>query len=94
MHNIQTVKHIEDHYSISEVKEILGNYFSTKINLNKIKNLSAQVRFDEDDKKSLEKIIELQHNFNQTNEIIDNARLTNKHVVITTEINIELKDKA
>lgn len=81
---------IEGKFSPEEAREILINIYSTKINFHERKNFSSQERFGKEDAIALNRIQELKESVDKILDIISEAGATNHHVVISSQINIQL----
>ena len=81
---------IEGTFDVNEAKEILTNLYMTKINFHKVKNFSSQIRFEKDDKTANERIPVLKQCMEKYSEIIQEAKLKNKRIQISSEIIIQM----
>lgn len=88
----ETLTLIEGNFSPVEAKEILMNIFSTKINFHKVKNFSSQERYGIDDEKAQKRILELILSVEKIKQVIAEAKESNRNLVITSQINIELAE--
>jgi len=88
----ETLTLIEGNFSPVEAKEILMNIFSTKINFHKIKNFSSQERYGIDDETAQKRILELILSVEKIKQVIAEAKESNRNLVITSQINIELAE--
>jgi len=93
MNNKQSLLLIDGHFSTEESNEILMNIFSTKIQFHEVKNFSSQERFGKKDEISIKRIPELKNEIKKLQEIIAEARLNNKKLIINSEINISISDE-
>ena len=88
MNKIEKLNLIEGNFSGEEAKEILMNVFLAKIHYHELKNFSSQERFGKDDVTAQKRIPELKKEINKVLELVSEAKLLNKKMVITSEINI------
>jgi hypothetical protein len=84
---------IEGCFSDEEAKGMLTNIFLTKINFHEMQNFSSQERFGKQDKIAKKRIPELKKETEKLLQIITEAKLKNKKLLITSEINISLTDE-
>jgi hypothetical protein len=73
-----------------EASEILTNIFMTKIRFHEAKNFSSQVRIGKDDEIAQERIPALKKEFKKLQEILSEAKVNDKKLVISSEINISI----
>lgn len=93
MNKIEKLTLIESEFSFEEAKEILSNMFSSKINFYNIKNWSSQERFGKDDEIAQKRIPALRSEMEKLQAILSEAKINNKKLVVSSEINITLMDK-
>ena len=90
MKNTETLTIIDGNYTCDEVKEILMNMFSSKINFHNTKNWSSQERFGKDDAIAQKRIPALRNEMKKLERILSEAKAKNKKLAISSEINISL----
>lgn len=90
---IEKLSLIEGCFDANEANEILTNIYLTKLNFHKIKNFSSQERLGKDDSTAVKRIPELKLNMEKLSEIISEARLQNRKLVITSEIKIKFLEE-
>jgi hypothetical protein len=90
MNKIQRLNLIEGNFSDEEAKEILMNIFLTKIHFHEMKNFSSQERFGKQDEIATKRIPLLKKETEKMLQIMSEAKLKNKKLLITSEINISL----
>lgn len=83
---------IEGKFLNEEASEILTNIFMTKIRFHEAKNFSSQVRIGKDDEIAQERIPALKKEFQKLQEILSEAKVNNKKLVISSEINISISE--
>jgi hypothetical protein len=93
MKNYEKLTLIEGEFSNEEASEILTNIFMTKIRFHEAKNFSSQVRLGKDDEIAQERIPALKKEFKKLQDILSEANLKNKKLVISSEINISISEK-
>jgi hypothetical protein len=92
MNKSEKLKLIEGLFLCDDAKEVLMNVFSTKIQYHKLKNFSSQERFGKDDVFAQNRIHELKNEIIKFEKMIEEARLNNQRIVISSEIKITLTD--
>lgn len=92
MNTVKKLTLIEGSFSNEEAGEILSNIFAAKIQFHTMKNFSSQERFGTEDKTAKKRIPALKKELEKLGQIISNAKLHNKKLVITSNIHITLKD--
>ncbi len=92
MNKLQQLNLIEGNFSDEEATEILMSVFLAKINFHEKKIFSSQVRFGKDDELAINRIPKLKKEIEKMLQIISEAKLKNKRLVITSAINISLLD--
>lgn len=90
MNKIEQLNLIEGTFTDEEAKEILMNIFLTKIHFHEMKNFSSQERFGKQDEIAKKRIPLLKKEKEKVLQIISQAKLNNKKLLITSEINISL----
>ncbi len=93
METMKKIDLINGDFTFSEARELLLDMYNKNINFNKIQNFSSQVRFGEDDFNALARIRDLKSSLEQVNEILQEAKESNKRVVIKSFLEIELEDQ-
>lgn len=93
MNKLEQLNLIEGNFSDEEAKEILMSIFLAKINFHQKKVFSSQVRFGTDDEIAIDRIPRLKKEIEKMLQIISEAKLNNKRLVITSAINISLVDE-
>lgn len=93
MNKLEQLNLIEGNFSDEEAKEILMSIFLAKINFHQKKIFSSQVRFGTDDEIAIDRIPRLKKEIEKMLQIISEAKLNNKRLVITSAINISLVDE-
>ena len=81
---------IEGDFQAEEAKEILMNFFSTKVHFHEMKNFSSQERFGKPDEASLKRIPELKQNLEEVLELVAAASRSNNRLIITSLIDIKV----
>jgi hypothetical protein len=92
MSNFENLNLIDGVFSNEEAKEILMNVFSTKILFHELKNFSSEERFGKPDKTASKRIPELKKEVEKVLQILSEAKINNKTLRISSEINIKLLD--
>lgn len=92
MNKIENLTFIEGDFSDAEAKEILLSIFSSKINFHNIKNWSSQERFGKDDEIAQKRIPELKNEIEKLQKILSEAKVKNKRLLVSSQINISLFD--
>ena len=93
MNKIEQLHLIEGNFSEEEAKEILTSIFFAKIHFHDRKNFSSQVRFGTDDDIAMNRIPILKKETEKMLQIIAEAKLKNKRLLITSKIDISLVDE-
>jgi glutamate synthase domain-containing protein 3 len=89
---LQKLTLFDGEFDSNEAKEILTNIFSSKIQFYKIKNYSSQVRFETDDNDAQKRIPALMKELDRLKEMLTEAKLKNKKLIINSEINISFSE--
>jgi len=92
MKNTEKLTLIDGIFSHVEAKEILSNIFSSKINFHNIKNWSSQERYGKDDEIAQKRIPALKMEMQKLQGILSDAKVSNKKLVVRSEVNISLSD--
>lgn len=93
METTKKISLIEGNYTPSEAKEMLLDLYNKNINFNKVKNFSSQVRFGEDDEMALEHIENLTKSVNYLTQLLKDAQVENKNLVIKSVIEIAYENE-
>jgi hypothetical protein len=91
MKNSETLTLIDGKVTYDEVKEIILNMISSKVNFHQIKNLSSQERFGKDDEVAQKRIPALKIEMNKLNEFLSDA--SSRRFVVKSEINISIMEE-
>lgn len=83
---------IEGQFTAEEAKEILTNIFVTKIKFHELKNFSSEIRDGQSHSFSQERILFLNEGLKKIEDIINEAKLLNKKLIIKSEINVSFCD--
>jgi hypothetical protein len=92
MENTKKLTLIDGIFSHVEAKEILLNLFTSKINFHSIKNWSSQERYGKDDEIAQKRIPALRSDIQKIQEILLDAKVNNKKLLVRSEVNIFLSD--
>jgi anion-transporting ArsA/GET3 family ATPase len=65
---------------------------SSKIQFHQMRTFSSVERFGKEDENSLNRISELKKSINKLLQLVTQAELSNKQLVITSHINIQIKE--
>jgi len=90
MERTKSLKIIDGKYNFEEAEDLLMNMFLSKINFHNLKNLSSQERFGKLDETAQVRIPELKKEIQKLNEILNEAKINNRKLVIHSEINISM----
>jgi hypothetical protein len=90
MNNNTSLSIIDGKYTPEEANELIGKIYVSKIEFNKLKNLSSQVRYGIDDPKAIERIEVLKSNLEKFNSLISIAKENNQQLIISSEISFKL----
>lgn len=91
MKNSETLTLIDGKFTYDEMKEIILNMLSSKINFHHIKNLSSQERFGKDDEVAQKRIPALKIEMNKLDEFLSDA--SSRRFVVKSEINISIHEE-
>jgi hypothetical protein len=89
----QKLSLIEGVFDPKEAEEILIGILSNKIQFHQMRTFSAVERFGKEDENSLNIIMELKKSINKLLQLVTQAELSNKQLVITSHINIQIKEE-
>lgn len=92
MENTEKLTLIDGVFSHLEAKEILTSIFSSKINFHNIKNWSSQERYGKNDEIAQIRIPALTSEMQKLQDILMDAKVNNKKLVVRSEVNISLAD--
>ena len=90
MNKLEQLNLIEGNFSDEEAKEILMGIFLAKINFHEKKIFSSQIRFGKVDEIAINRIPKLKKETEKMLQIISEAKLNNKRLLITSQINISV----
>ena len=90
MNSNMTLSIIDGKYTPEEANELISKIYVSKIEFNKLKNLSSQVRYGIDDLKAIERIEVLRINLEKFNSLIAIAKENNQQLIISSEISFKL----
>jgi hypothetical protein len=90
MNHTENLKFIEGQFEHGDAKEILMTIFNTKIQYNKLKNFSSQIRFEKEDEIALNRIKELKNEMSKFQKLIAEAKDKNLILQINADIKISL----
>lgn len=93
MNRTEMLSLINGKFNGEEANEILLNLFSTKIHFHELKNFSSRERFGKDDETAQRRIPELKKGREKVKQMVAEAKAKDKHLVITSVINISLEDE-
>lgn len=93
METTKKISLIEGNYSPNEAKEMLLDLYHKNINFNKVKNFSSQIRFGEDDELAVERIENLTKAVNYLTQLLKDAQVENKNLVIKSVIEIAYENE-
>lgn len=88
----QKLSLIEGVFDPKEAEEILISILSSKIQFHQMRSFSALERFGKEDDNSVNRIIELKKSINKLLQLVSQAELSKKQLVITSHINIQIKE--
>jgi hypothetical protein len=88
----QKLSFIEGVFDPKEAEEILISMLSSKIQFHQMRTFSSVERFGKEDENSLNRISELKKSINKLLQLVTQAELSNKQLVITSHINIQIKE--
>ncbi len=83
-------KLIEGTFSDQEAKEILKNFFESKIHFHEMRNFSSEERFGHKDAMAVKRIPELKEASKDILEIVQQAKLGNKRMLINASVQITI----
>jgi hypothetical protein len=83
-------KLIEGSFSDEEAKDVLKNFFESKIHFHEMRNFSSEERFGHKDAIALKRIPELKEASEEVLKIVQQAKLTNKRLLINASVQITI----
>ena len=86
-------KLIEGTFSDQEAKDILKNFFESKINFHEMRNFSSEERFGHKDAMAVKRIPELKQASKDILEIVQQAKLGNKRLLINASVQITIVEE-
>jgi len=86
-------KLIEGTFSDQEAKDILKNFFESKINFHEMRNFSSEERFGHKDAMAVKRIPELKQASKDILEIVQQAKLGNKRLLINANVQISIVEE-
>lgn len=93
MNKSKTLTLIDGQFDHEEAKGILMNIFSTKIQFHELKNFSSHERFGEDDNNAKIRIPELKKSMIALEDILAEAKIFNKKMMVKSEVTITFFDE-
>jgi len=90
MEAVQTLSLISGTFSPNEAREILLEMIKSKINFHNLKNFSSEIRYNEPDLHSKQRIAELTEARENILELIHEAKLNSLNIKIETDLFIQL----
>lgn len=92
MNKTEKLTLIEGTFSNEEVKEILMNLFSTKIDFHELKNFSSIERFGEVDATAQKRIPQLKQEVEKLTKLLAEANTSKKRITINSEIILSISE--
>ena len=86
-------KLIEGTFSDQEAKDILKNFFESKIHFHEMRNFSSEERFGHKDAMAVKRIPELKQASKDILEIVQQAKLGNKRLLINASVLISILEE-
>lgn len=86
-------KLIEGTFSDKEAKDILKNIFESKIHFHEMRNFSSEERFGHKDAMAVKRIPELKQASKDILEIVQQAKLGNKRLLINANVQISIVEE-
>ena len=86
-------KLIEGTFSDQEAKDILKNFFESKIHFHEMRNFSSEERFGHKDDMAVKRIPELKQASKNILEIVQQAKLSNKRLLINANVQISIVEE-
>ena len=86
-------KLIEGTFADQEAKDILKNFFESKIHFHEMRNFSSEERFGHKDAMAVKRIPELKQASKDILEIVQQAKLGNKRLLINANVQISIVEE-
>tara|TARA_B110000971_G_C19882506_1_gene441375 strand:- start:667 stop:939 length:273 start_codon:yes stop_codon:yes gene_type:complete len=86
-------KLIEGSFSDEEAKDVLKNFFESKIHFHEMRNFSSEERFGHKDAIALKRIPELKEASEEVLKIVQQAKLSNKRLLINASVQITIMEE-
>ena len=86
-------KLIEGSFSDEEAKDVLKNFFESKIHFHEMRNFSSEERFGHKDAIALKRIPELKETSEEVLKIVQQAKLSNKRLLINASVQITIMEE-
>ena len=83
-------KLIQGSFSDEEAKDVLKNFFESKIHFHEMRNFSSEERFGHKDAIAVKRIPELKEASEEVLKIVQQAKLTNKRLLINASVQITI----
>ncbi|MDB9831378.1 hypothetical protein OAI18_03110 [Flavobacteriaceae bacterium] len=83
-------KLIEGSFSDEEAKDVLKNFFESKIHFHEMRNFSSEERFGHKDPIAVKRIPELKEASEEVLKIVQQAKLSNKRLLINASVQIAI----
>jgi ribosomal protein S15P/S13E len=90
MQKVDTFSLIRNEFEAEEAKEVLLSLYTTKIQFNKLKNLSSHIRYNHSDTELLGRIEELEANREKLVKFLAYAKENKLKLHIQSDIKIEI----
>lgn len=87
---MKNYKLIDGAFSDEEAKDTLKNFFESKIYFHEMRNFSSEERFGYTDPIAVKRIPELKETSNEVLKIVQQAKLSNKRLLINENIQITI----
>ena len=82
---------VEGAFTPQDAREILTNLYNSKINFHMLKDFSSTERFGVHDETASKRIPELKNSIVAISEIVQDAAVKNKNLVIAATVNIQVE---
>jgi hypothetical protein len=92
MNNEEQLSFIHGEFTVEDAREIILNALITKVNYNKLKNISSHERYGKDDPLAIARIHNLNLSIEKFKELLMIAKNENKKLKISSDIKVELSD--
>jgi uncharacterized membrane protein YhiD involved in acid resistance len=90
---MESIKLIDGQFTPEEANEILLDIITRKINFHKLKNLTSQVHYNQPNKESEVRLIELQEAKAQILALFKEAKEEHKDLLVEATLHLSIKDK-